>query len=61
MKLGYFWYLDNHYAFPLYLDKGNKTYFLVKNEDEPFLKVITGISKKRMGEVIIRAMPLKDG
>ena len=61
MKVGYYWYLDSHFAFPLFLDKGNKTYFLAsQNKDQSFLKIITSISKARMGEVIIKAMPIKE-
>ena len=60
MKKGYFWNLDSHFGFPLMLQKSEKTYFLIKNEDRSSLKIITSINKNIMGQVMLRAMPVKD-
>jgi hypothetical protein len=48
------------YGHPVFLNATQKAYFILRNEDKSMIKIITAISKERMGEVVLRAIPVKD-
>jgi hypothetical protein len=52
--------LTEGHSFPTLLNATSKQYFLVENKVRSTLKVISSIAKDKMGELIIRAMPVRD-
>ena len=48
------------YGLPIDIKKSEKVYVMVRRGQESELKIISSISKHTMGEIIIRAMPVRD-